>query len=49
MGTGDRLASQLPDVINELEVAITTGKNAENPTKALLDGVEMTLKKLRNT
>ncbi|MCL2173542.1 MAG: nucleotide exchange factor GrpE [Nitrososphaerota archaeon] len=45
--SNERLVTQLLDTVDELELAITTGKNVENSQKVLLDGVEMTLKKLR--
>jgi molecular chaperone GrpE len=44
--SNERLVLQLLDIIDELELAIKVGKNVETPQKALLDGVEMTLKKL---
>jgi molecular chaperone GrpE len=43
----ERLVIQLLDVVDELELALKIGKSAENPQKNLLEGVEMTLKKLR--
>ncbi|MDR0470354.1 MAG: nucleotide exchange factor GrpE [Nitrososphaerota archaeon] len=42
-----RIASQLPDIINELEATINAGKSAENPQTTMLEGLEMTLKKLK--
>jgi molecular chaperone GrpE len=42
--SNERLVSQLLDIVDELELAITIGKTVESP-QALLDGVEMTLKK----
>jgi molecular chaperone GrpE len=44
--SNERIVAQLLDVVDELELAINTGKNAEAP-QALLEGVEMTLKKLK--
>jgi molecular chaperone GrpE len=43
----ERIVIQLLDVVDELELAITVAKSAEAPQKALVEGVEMTLKKLR--
>ena len=43
----ERLVTQLLDVVDELELAVKVGKSAENPQKNMLDGVEMTLKKLK--
>lgn len=43
----ERLVTQLLDVVDELELAVKQGKCAENPPKTLLEGVEMTLKKLK--
>ncbi len=43
----ENLVIQLIDVVDELELAIKTGKSSENAQKSLLEGVEMTLKKLR--
>jgi molecular chaperone GrpE len=43
----ERLVTQLLDVADELELALKVGRSAENPQKNLLEGVEMTLKKLR--
>jgi len=45
--SNERLIIQLLDIIDELELAITNGKNVESLQNALLDGVELTLKKLR--
>jgi len=44
--SNERLVIQLLEVVDELELAINMGKNVEAP-KTLLEGVEMTLKKLR--
>jgi molecular chaperone GrpE len=44
--SNERLVIQLFDIIDELELAIKVGKSAENP-QTLIEGVEMTLKKLR--
>jgi molecular chaperone GrpE len=43
----ERIVTQLLDVVDELELAIKAGKNADGSQKALLDGVEMTYRKLR--
>jgi molecular chaperone GrpE len=43
----ERLIIQLLDVVDELEMAVKIGNSAEKPQKNLLEGVEMTLKKLR--
>jgi len=45
--SNERLVTALLDVVDELELAVKVGKCAENPQKTLLEGVEMTLKKLR--
>ncbi|MCL2288506.1 MAG: nucleotide exchange factor GrpE [Candidatus Bathyarchaeota archaeon] len=45
--SNERLAIQLLDVVDELELAIKVGKNAETTQTPLIEGVEMTLKKLR--
>ncbi|MDR2699735.1 MAG: nucleotide exchange factor GrpE [Nitrososphaerota archaeon] len=45
--SNERLAIQLLDIADELELAIKVGKSAENLQKTLIDGVEMTLKKLK--
>jgi molecular chaperone GrpE len=45
--SNERLVIQLLDIVDELELAITIGKNAETPQPLLLEGVEMTLKKLK--
>jgi molecular chaperone GrpE len=45
--SNERLIIQLLDVVDELELAVKVGKCAENPQKNLLEGIEMTLKKLR--
>src|SRR3989337_2375790 len=42
----ERLVLQLLDVVDELELAVKTGESA-NDGKQLLEGVQMTLKKLR--
>jgi molecular chaperone GrpE len=46
--SNERLAIQLLDVVDELELAIKVGKCAETP-QSLIEGVEMTLKKLKKT
>lgn len=43
----ERIATQLLDVVDELELAVKNGEISTSPTEALLEGVEMTLKKLR--
>ncbi len=43
----ERIVSDLLDVVDELELAIKVAKEAEGGQKTLVDGVEMTLKKLR--
>jgi molecular chaperone GrpE len=43
----ERIINELLDVVDELELAVRVAKSAENPQKALIEGVEMTLKKLR--
>jgi len=43
----ERLVVQLLDVVDELELALKTGKSAQETAQPLLEGVEMTLKKLR--
>jgi molecular chaperone GrpE len=43
----ERIVIQLLDVVDELELAVKSGHCAETPQSNLLDGVEMTLKKLR--
>jgi molecular chaperone GrpE len=45
--SNERLVMELLDVVDELELAVKIGKSAENPQKTLLEGVEMTLKKLK--
>jgi molecular chaperone GrpE len=43
----ERIVTQLLDVVDELELAIKAGKTADGSQKGLLDGVEMTYRKLR--
>ena len=43
----ERLLVQLLDVVDELELAVKVAKSSENQQKSLVEGVEMTLKKLR--
>ena len=43
----ERIVTQLLDVVDELELAIKVAKSADAPQKTLIEGVEMTLKKLR--
>jgi molecular chaperone GrpE len=45
--SNERLVMELLDIVDELELAVNVGKSAENPQKTLLEGVEMTLKKLK--
>jgi len=45
--SNERLVTQLLDIVDELELAINIGKKAETPQTSLLEGVEMTLKKLK--
>jgi molecular chaperone GrpE len=45
--SNERLVMELLDVVDELELAVKVGKCAENPQNNLLEGVEMTLKKLK--
>ncbi|MCL1970226.1 MAG: nucleotide exchange factor GrpE [Candidatus Bathyarchaeota archaeon] len=44
--SNERLIIQLLEIVDELELAIKVGKSAETAQKTLIDGVEMTLKKL---
>lgn len=43
----ERIVTQLLDVVDELELAIKAGKGTDAAQKGLLDGVEMTYRKLR--
>jgi len=43
----ERIVTQLLDVVDELELAIKVASSADAPQKTLIEGVEMTLKKLR--
>jgi len=43
----ERIVAQLLDVVDELELAIKAGKCADQNQKAMIDGIEMTYKKLR--
>ena len=43
----ERIVTQLLDVVDELELAVKVAKSTEAPQKSILEGVEMTLKKLR--
>lgn len=45
--SNERLVVGLLDVVDELELAVKAGKSAEKSQKGLVEGVEMTLKKLR--
>ena len=42
----ERIITQLLDVVDELELAVKNGEISTESTHSLLDGVEMTLKKL---
>jgi molecular chaperone GrpE len=44
---GERILTELLDVVDELELALKVAKDSDNQQKTLTDGVEMTLKKLR--
>jgi molecular chaperone GrpE len=43
----ERIITELLDVVDELELAVKVAQSAENAQKTLIEGVEMTLKKLR--
>jgi len=43
----ERLVMQLLDVVDELELAVKAANSSDNPQKTLVEGVEMTLKKLK--
>ncbi|MGD6934451.1 MAG: nucleotide exchange factor GrpE [Candidatus Bathyarchaeia archaeon] len=43
----ERLVTLLLEVVDELELAVKVGKSAEKPQKNLIEGIEMTLKKLK--
>ena len=43
----ERIIMQLLDVVDELELAVKNGEISAQSTEGLLEGVEMTLKKLR--
>ena len=43
----ERLVLELLDVVDELELAVKTGQTVAPESQPLLDGVQMTLKKLR--
>jgi len=43
----ERIIVGLLDVIDELELAVKAGKSAEKSQKSLVEGIEMTLKKLK--
>jgi molecular chaperone GrpE len=43
----ERIIMQLLDVVDELELAVKNGEISSQSTENLLEGVEMTLKKLR--
>ena len=45
--SNERLLTQLLDIVDELEMAIKVGKNVDTPQTSLLEGVEMTYKKLK--
>jgi molecular chaperone GrpE len=43
----ERILTELLDVVDELELAVKVANTAEGSQKTLIEGVEMTLKKLR--
>ncbi len=43
----EQLVLKLLDVVDELEMAVKIGKTSDSESSTLLEGVEMTLKKLR--
>lgn len=43
----ERILTQLLDVVDELELAVKVSKCSDNSKETLVEGVEMTLKKLR--
>jgi len=43
----ERLVTQLLEVVDELELAVEAANSSDNPQKTLVEGVEMTLKKLK--
>jgi len=43
----ERIIMQLLDIIDELELAVKNGEISSQSTQSLLEGIEMTLKKLR--
>ncbi|MDR0372683.1 MAG: nucleotide exchange factor GrpE [Nitrososphaerota archaeon] len=43
----ERIITELLDVVDELELAVKAAKDSDDQHKTLVDGVEMTLKKLR--
>jgi molecular chaperone GrpE len=43
----EQIITQLLDVYDELELAIKVAKDVDNQQKSIIEGVEMTLKKLR--
>ena len=43
----ERIIMQLLDIIDELELAVKNGEISNQSTQSLLEGIEMTLKKLR--
>ncbi len=43
----ERLMMQLLEVVDELELAVKVANSSDNPKKTLVEGVEMTLKKLK--
>ncbi|MCW3984066.1 MAG: nucleotide exchange factor GrpE [Candidatus Bathyarchaeota archaeon] len=45
--SNERIINQLLDVVDELELAVKVAKCADNSQKTLVEGVEMTLKKLK--
>ncbi|MCL2358684.1 nucleotide exchange factor GrpE [Candidatus Bathycorpusculum sp.] len=43
----ERIITELLDIVDELDLALKAVKDSKDPQKQLVDGVEMTLKKLR--
>ncbi|MDR1993330.1 MAG: nucleotide exchange factor GrpE [Nitrososphaerota archaeon] len=43
----ERIITELLDIVDELELALNAAKNPQNKNQPLIDGVEMTLKKLK--
>jgi molecular chaperone GrpE len=45
--SNERIIMELLDIVDELELAVKNGEISSQSTKSLVEGVEMTLKKLR--